>query len=197
MQNLKLSKGEVKKVLYVLYLLLAMFFGYFFEDISDSSISIINNREPSLTVSSTSSIYLGSFKVNRVVDGDTIHVIDKDGKEDIVRLLSINTPEVRNASDRQMCLGKIATNYTESKILNKEVLLFADGTQGNRDKYDRLLAYVALGTSTTYFNQELIETGNAKVFYTKPATVMHAKYLELEKQAKVNSIGMWNPELCK
>jgi micrococcal nuclease len=189
-----LGKTELKRLIYIAYVLVAFLFGYFYKDITPTTkilqVSLATSSEP---------VLLGTFKVSRIVDGDTVHVLDANNQEEVVRLLSINTPEIHNASDRQVCLGTLASDYTKDHLLDKTVDLYVDETQGRRDKYDRLLAYVHLSgaSSTHFFNEDLVSTGNAKVFYTRPATLMYDKYVDLEKVARARQLGMWNPELCK
>src|SRR3989338_10866865 len=84
-----------------------------------------------------------TFKVLKVVDGDTISV-DVRGKKEVVRLLGIDTPESVDPRKPIQCFAREATNKMKSFVLSKFVKLVDDPTQGNRDKYSRLLRHVYL-----------------------------------------------------
>lgn len=83
------------------------------------------------------------FKVLSVVDGDTIKV-DVRGKKETIRLLGIDTPETVDPRKPVQCFGKAASDKMKSFVSGKSVILVDDATQGNRDKYNRLLRYVYL-----------------------------------------------------
>ena len=90
------------------------------------------------------------------------------------------------------------TEFTDTNLLNKKVYLYFDDTQPKRDKYNRLLVYVATtSTSTYFFNDLLMQTGNAKVFKATPPAKMYEKYLVYQTAAQNQQLGMWNSELCK
>ncbi len=187
---------RINKVLTVVIVVaLALFIEEFGKKIIQSNVkenTIISN------VSIHPTIYLiGQYTITKIVDGDTVHVKDASGKEDVVRMLIVNTPEIRNASDRQVCLGNISKTFVQKVLLNEQVTLWGDTTQPKRDKYDRLVAYIQIGTSTKYFNESLMKEGYAKVFYATPTATLYDEYLGYQKQAQAGKIGMWNLELCK
>ena len=111
---------------YLLFILILFIFVWFLNH-PQSLFKKVGSSNPS---SSTVSIYLiGKFKVNYVTDGDTIHVLDQNGKEDIVRFLVVNTPEIhtvvngRKIPQRDICLGQLAKAFTKENLLNKNVEL--------------------------------------------------------------------------
>ena len=76
-------------------------------------------------------------KVKRVVDGDTL-VVDLNGQEERVRLIGVDTPESVHPDDtKNIEAGKIASDFTKSKLEGKEVELEFDVQE--RDHYGRLL----------------------------------------------------------
>jgi endonuclease YncB( thermonuclease family) len=81
------------------------------------------------------------FKVVSVIDGDTIDVSVR-GKVERVRLLAIDTPETKDPRKPVQCFGYEATNKMQSLVANKYIKLVDDRSQGNIDKYSRLLRYV-------------------------------------------------------
>lgn len=91
----------------------------------------------------------GKYKVNRVLDGDTIEI--ETGER--VRYLGIDAPE-NNES-----MGITAKEFNEKMVLGKEVQLELDKTK--IDNYGRVLAYVWIDKKMV--NEELLKEGLAKV----------------------------------
>ena len=76
-------------------------------------------------------------KVQRVVDGDTIHVKDETGNKFKVRLTGIDAPE------QNQPYGLASTYHLRGLILNKFVLLESKPNKGKSysvDRYKRVLA---------------------------------------------------------
>ncbi len=130
------------------------------------------------------------FKVVKVVDGDTITVSIR-GKNESVRLLGIDTPETVDPRKPVQCFGKAASDKMKSFVLGKYVKLVDDSTQGNRDKYKRLLRYVYLPDSkATFINGEMIKQGYAFSYKQYP-TKMLEKFNSFERYARENNLGLW------
>ena len=73
-----------------------------------------------LIISPTLSI-AGQYQVIRIVDGDTI-VIRYNNKYEKVRLLCVNTPESVHPDKKQnIPMGKVASKYTQKKLIGKSV----------------------------------------------------------------------------
>jgi endonuclease YncB( thermonuclease family) len=101
------------------------------------------------------------FKVVSVIDGDTID-INLRGKIERVRLLAIDTPETKDPRKPVQCFGVEATKKLQSFVSGKYVKLIDDRSQGNRDKYQRLLRYVYLDNpQKTFVNGEMVKQGYA------------------------------------
>lgn len=138
-------------------------------------------------------------KVTKAVDGDTVHVRLKSGKEEKVRFIGVDTPE---STMQVEPYGKEAAAYTKSKLLNKDVWLELDVQE--RDKYDRLLAYVWLSPPTKesdkeirakMFNAVLLLEGYAQVM-TVPPNVKYAEYFrKYQQEAREKSAGLWGLEV--
>jgi micrococcal nuclease len=131
------------------------------------------------------------FKVVSVVDGDTIDVSIRS-KVERVRLLAIDTPETKDPRKPVQCFGLEATKKMKSLVDGKYVKLVDDRSQGNRDKYKRLLRYVYDGK--LFVNAEMVKQGYALSYKEYPT-----KYLDqfdnLERQAREKNLGLWGT--CK
>lgn len=79
----------------------------------------------------------GKYKVNRVVDGDTLKV-NVNGKEESLRLIGVDTPEsVHPEASKNTAEGKVASEYAKSMLEGKEIAIEFDVQE--RDQYGRLL----------------------------------------------------------
>jgi micrococcal nuclease len=123
--------------------------------------------------------------VTKVIDGDTFWI---DGKEK-VRLIGIDAPESRNTGRKKIgYFGKEAKLHLQEFLMGKKVQLKFDVTE--RDRYQRLLAYVYLEDGT-FLNAELVKQGYATV-YTVPPNVQYADlFLEMQREARENDRGLW------
>lgn len=134
-------------------------------------------------------------QVVRVVDGDTIHVRVKTGKTEKVRLIGIDTPEVRAPVEEY---GKEASAFTKDLLLNKDVWLELDVE--HRDRYQRLLAYVWLrepqkgdrAEMAQHMANAIIIAGGYANQLTVPPNVRYTQHFrDLEKQARNDHRGLW------
>lgn len=121
-------------------------------------------------------VLYGPYKVVRVVDGDTL-VVNINSDEVKVRLIGINTPESVHP-DKKLNTeeGKLASNFTKSKVENKSVYLEFD--EEIKDPYDRTLAYVFLDKEGKTMLQDIIlKAGHAKIMTIEPNT-KYAKHFQ-------------------
>ena len=127
--------------------------------------------------------------VVKVRDGDTIRVkITKTGVEAEVRILGIDTPEVREGAE---CGGDDATSSMQVLApVGSTVTLVSDPGQGDRDRYDRLLRYVARSGDDVGLAQ--LESGMAKVFVFQddPFDRVDA-YRKAQRGARKQGHGLW------
>jgi len=130
------------------------------------------------------------YPVVRVIDGDTI-VVKYKGKEEKVRLIGVNTPEIHHPNKGVERYGQAAASYTKKLLQNKQVRLEFDVQQ--RDKYGRLLAYVYLPDGT-FVNARLVAEGYAQVMTVPPNVRYAGKFGELQRQARQANKGLWGIE---
>jgi micrococcal nuclease len=137
----------------------------------------------------------GLYKVQRVIDGDTISV-SINGKNETLRLIGMDTPETVDPRKPVQCFGREASAKAKEILTGKMVRLEDDRTQSNRDKYQRLLRYVFLEDGT-FFNKLMIEEGYAHEYtYQSNPYKYQAEFMEAEKQARENNRGLWSPDSC-
>lgn len=127
------------------------------------------------------------FLVTSVVDGDTIKTNIR-GKIETIRLLGIDTPETVDPRKAVQCFGKEASNKMKSLVTGKYIKLVDDRTQGNRDKYGRLLRYLYDGK--LFINAEMVKQGYAFSYKQYPTKNLE-EFNKLEKQAREKNLGLW------
>lgn len=130
----------------------------------------------------------GYMPIKKFVDGDTFWVDDGSVKGLKIRLIGVDTPETVDPRKPVEFYGKEASNYVKNILTGKKVRLEFD--IGRFDRYGRTLAYVYLKDGT-FLNADLIEKGYGKVMTVPPNVKYSEKFLELERKARENNIGLW------
>lgn len=131
----------------------------------------------------------GLYKVEQVVDGDTI-IVDMNGRQEIVRMIGVDTPETRHPDRPIECFGQEATAFNKQLIGSSRVRLQADSLETNRDRYSRLLRYVYLPDGRLV-ETELIRKGYGFAYPFFPFE-KSAEFITLEEQAKKAGLGLWS-----
>jgi micrococcal nuclease len=131
----------------------------------------------------------GPFPVGRVVDGDTLIVL-RDGTEERVRLLGIDTPESVKPDSPVECFGPEASARTAELVSGRSVWLEADPTQGAVDQYGRTLAYVWLDDGTMV-NRTLVAEGYAREYTYDVPGAYQATLAEAQTAAQDAGAGLW------
>ena len=129
-------------------------------------------------------IYADEFGlVTKVIDGDTLYLLNHNHEKLKVRLHHIDAPELDQS------YGKESKFVLEQLILNKKVTVISD----KKDKYKRLLGVISLDEMDV--NLEMIKAGAAWHFkkYAKfdQSKDQYLIYDENEHQAKLKKIGLW------
>ncbi len=122
----------------------------------------------------------------RVIDGDTFDVRLSDGKRDRIRVLGIDSPEMQ---PRERCATQ-ATATARRMLQGKRVGLVSDSSQAVRDRYRRLLAYVALPSGSDY-GRQLLTMGFATVYVFNKPFVRVGAYRKAQQLAQNNDSGLW------
>ncbi len=132
-----------------------------------------------------------TFRVAKVVDGDTVDLDAPDGEKRTtrVRLWGVDTPEVHTPGEPPMHYGPEASDFAKRHLAGREVeTLLVEGE--TRGKYGRLLAYLRLPGEETTFNERLIVTGHGYADWRFDHPYKE-RFLEAERKARRQEIGLW------
>ena len=124
------------------------------------------------------------FRVQKVIDGDTI--VLADGRR--VRYIGINAPELGNESAPAEGFGPEARDFNRKLVGRAKVRLEFDLER--HDQYGRVLAYVFM-PDDTFVNAELVKSGNAYCLFRRPNTKYDSLLLHLQREAMAKKAGMW------
>jgi micrococcal nuclease len=128
-------------------------------------------------------------RVVRVVDGDTVRV-RIEGREETVRYIGVDTPETRRPGRAVECFGPAASAANERLVEGREVRL--EVGEEERDRYDRLLAYVHRADDGRFVNEILVREGYARPLAIEP-NVRHADaFATLADEALEAGRGLWS-----
>jgi endonuclease YncB( thermonuclease family) len=159
------------------------------EDLKSFDTDIVPNKTSEKNDDGTMEIIITDIYV---VDGDTIHGVDQDGKKIKVRMTGIDAPESKqvmgeeSAEALRQCVG-----FNENALLTVQ-------TNNATDKYGRTLARVE--SAGINCNQQQIEKGMAwfyEDFGDKLSYEDHKLYNTANDYAQDNSIGIWSMDLQK
>jgi micrococcal nuclease len=121
------------------------------------------------------------------IDGDTIVVRFRNGHDETVRLLGVDTPETHHPTKPVQCYGPEASAYTRARLLGRRVVLERDAEV--RDKYGRFLAYIVLDGAR--YNDELLRAGYARLLVIPPNGAHARAMLAAELTAERERRGLW------
>jgi micrococcal nuclease len=130
--------------------------------------------------------------VLKITDGDTIHVRFQ-GRDERVRFIGVNAPEVPWYGGRGQCYGVQAGEYARRRLTGHTVRLGFDVAR--RDRYGRLLAYVYVGPEL--FNLTLVRLGYAVADPVPPDTAMAPAFASAEAVARHGGQGLWSACLAR
>ena len=110
-------------------------------------------------------LYTYRAVVNRIYDGDTITVDIDLGfgivmKDQVIRLLGIDTPEIRGEERPQ---GIMSRSFVEQRIpVGTRIMIKT--IKDKKEKYGRYLGTIFYGETLANLNEELLASGHADVY---------------------------------
>ena len=134
------------------------------------------------------------YPVVEVVDGDTIKV-QISGRVETVRLLGIDTPETVDPRRPVECFGREASAAARRILAGRRVRLEFDPSQGRRDKYGRILAYVRTDRGV-FANLWLVRRGYAHEYTYDLPYRYQEEFRAAEQYAREHDLGLWSPSTC-
>ena len=127
--------------------------------------------------------------VTIVYDGDTVRVRLADRKDERVRLIGIDTPELDDAREQVRLMAFLAKRYTFSRLFQSTVELLPGPEK--RDVYGRLLAYIRTADGEM-FNETLVQEGYAHAYLKFPFDeAWKTRLKEAESAARRSGKGLW------
>jgi endonuclease YncB( thermonuclease family) len=146
---------------------------------------------PSTGGTNTKDVLRQKARVLRVIDGDTIKVrLVPGGPRRTVRILGIDTPEVYGGTE----CGGPAASRSMKKMLPRgtRVRVVSDPTQAYKDRYGRLLRYVAKASTGRDVGRAQIWLGWAKVYVHNDNPFQRTVgYRAAQDEAKAGNRGIW------
>jgi micrococcal nuclease len=129
-----------------------------------------------------------------VIDGDTLDV-RLDSQVVRLRLIGINTPEVVDPRRPVECFGREASTKAHELLDGQTVMVEADPSQGDADRFGRLLRYVWLDDGRL-FNREMIAQGYAFEYTYNLPYIYQAAFKQAERDAREAERGLWSSQAC-
>lgn len=129
-----------------------------------------------------------SIAVSRVIDGDTIELVNGER----VRYIGVDAPELRHKV-RGRWVEKAEPFAAEAYELNRRLVegrgVRLELDRESRDRYNRLLSYVFVDHRLV--NAELVEAGYAVVRLYPPNLRYADLFMRLEAEARAHKRGLW------
>lgn len=129
------------------------------------------------------------YPVTQVTDGDTF-AAEVGGREIIVRMLGINTPETVDPRKAVQCYGPEASAEAKSLLAGRHVKLVANPNREARDKYGRYLLYVYRDDGL-FVNEYFVRNGYAREYTVGTPYAFQGDFKKEEAVAKAAPRGLW------
>jgi micrococcal nuclease len=130
-------------------------------------------------------------EVIRIVDGDTI-VVQVNGHAETVRLIGVDTPEIKDPRKPVEHFAREASQFTSSLLKSQRVRLEIQAAPTSRDRYGRLLAYVYRERDNLLVNNEIILQGYGHAYVKYPFDPARMEeFREAERSARIAKRGLW------
>lgn len=137
----------------------------------------------------------GPYPVEYVSDGDTI-TVNIAGTDTVVRMIGIDTPEVKDPRKPVQCYGQEASKQAHELLDGTQVWLEYAPGGSRKDDYGRTLAYVWTDQNTL-INRNMIAMGLAHEYtYGGNAYKYQEAFKAAQKAAESAELGLWSPGTC-
>ncbi|MEW6542339.1 MAG: thermonuclease family protein [Nitrospirota bacterium] len=123
-------------------------------------------------------IGMARAKVVKVLEGDTVAVVSRNGVEQTIRLLSVDCPEADQP------FGRESAQMTAELTLGRDVVI----TEMGRDRSQRILGEIRLADGRQ-LNRELVSAGAC--WWSRKYAPDDRTLRELEASARSNRRGLW------
>lgn len=161
---------------FIIFILFAFLLGYFLRT-PTPEVEILPTEESA----QADDFQEGTYRVARVLDGDTIEL--EDGTR--VRYAGVDAPETNETYNLS------STKLNQELVGGKDVLVVP--TQERWDQYGRLLAYVYVGD--VFVNEKMIEEGYALLYlYKGQKPELYDRLKAAEDYAHSRHLGIWLDE---
>ncbi len=136
--------------------------------------------------------------VTKHVDGDTIYVKIGEGKDEKLRFIGLDAPEIEGEDKKGEFYGDESSAFTKEMLLGKTIYLEMDISE--TDRFGRLLRYIWLELPTEkseeeirekLFNAILIAEGYAKEKAFPPDVKYYYYLTKIQREAKEQKKGLW------
>jgi len=159
--------------------------GRFLLGCADHELQVDRGAKPGAASATVSIPAEGTYRVQRVVDGDTLVLENRAW----VRLLGIDTPEIAHDGQPAEPLSAEAAEFTREFIGRSPVQLRLDHERV--DKYRRWLAYVYVDGQM--LNEALLRAGLAEVYRkARCSDLVKRRFQAAESEARQNRRGLWS-----
>ncbi|MCX6571080.1 MAG: thermonuclease family protein [Candidatus Aminicenantes bacterium] len=127
--------------------------------------------------------------VTVVYDGDTVRVRLADRKDERVRLIGVDSPELDDAREQVRLMAFLAKRFAFTRLFQSTVELLPGPEE--RDVYGRLLAYIRT-TDGEMFNETLVREGYAYAYLKFPFDeAWKTRLKDAESSARRSGKGLW------
>jgi len=127
--------------------------------------------------------------VTTVVDGNTIVVVSA-GVSETIRLIGIDAPEMAGSEAGQQCWAAESAQFASDTLLQQEVQLVPDPSQGATDSSGVRYAYVLLPDGRD-FSVLSAGAGQARSYTDVRPAIKSEEIAEAEEEARTASRGLW------
>lgn len=132
------------------------------------------------------------FKLQEVIDGDTIRIQYK-GASEKVRFLLVDTPETKHETLGEQPFGPEAKEFVKKRLKDEDTV-YIEFDVSYRDKYKRLLGYIYTKDGIS-LQEELLKNGLARVAYIYDPNTKHVDWFKsIQKTAQKSAVGIWSVE---